>query len=148
MRTLLLTIHLFGVAAWLGANLTQLFVGRFYGRQTDESRLAWIGATVLLARRYYNVAGTVIGVTGAALVIDGKWGWDSTFIWVGVGVLVIGGVLGAVEFIPTSAKQVAAIERNDRPLLERLSRRAVGFAVLDTSLVLLAMVAMVAKWGS
>jgi hypothetical protein len=147
MRTLLLTAHITGVAAWLGANLTQLFLVRFYARQHDEGRLAWLRATTLMARQYYNVAGTLIGVTGALLVIHGTWGWDSGFIWVGVAVLVIGGVIGALHFVPTGAKQVAAIEAGDRELLGRLDRRVTAVALFDTALVIVAMLAMVDKWG-
>lgn len=147
MRTLLLTAHLIGVASWLGANLTQLFLARFYAQQNDDSRLAWLRATTLMARRYYNAAGTVIGVTGVSLVLHGKWGWGSGFIWVGVAVLVIGGAIGALHFVPTGERQIAAIGAGDRGLLARLDRRVVVVAVIDTALVVLAMLAMVDKWG-
>ncbi len=147
MRTLLLTAHLIGVGAWLGANLTQLFLARFYAQQNGDGRLAWVRATTLMARRYYNVAGIVIGVTGVSLVLHGKWGWDSGFIWVGVAVLVIGGVVGVAHFVPTGERQIEAIERNDRTLLARLDRRVISVAVIDTALVVLAMLAMVDKWG-
>ena len=148
MRTSLLTLHLVGVASWLGANLVQLSLGRFYAAQGVEARLAWLRATTLLAQRYYNAAGGVIGVTGVLLVLDGGWSWGSGFIWIGVTVLVVGGVLGAVAFVPTGARQAEALRAGTVERLRALDRRAIGFAVLDTSLVVLAVVAMVHKWGT
>ncbi|MCB1000112.1 MAG: hypothetical protein KDB40_12515 [Acidimicrobiales bacterium] len=148
MRTLLLTLHLVGVAAWLGANLVQLSLGRFYAAQGVEARLAWLRATTLLAQRYYNAAGTLIGVSGVLLVLDGGWSWGSGFVWIGIAVLVIGGVLGAVEFVPTGRHLAEALRAGAAERIRALDRRAVGFAVLDTSLVVLAVVAMVHKWGA
>jgi hypothetical protein len=64
-----------------------------------------------------------------------------------VAVLVIGGVVGVAHFVPTGERQIEAIERNDRTLLARLDRRVISVAVIDTALVVLAMLAMVDKWG-
>ena len=148
MRTLLLTLHVPGVAAWLGANFTQLFLVRFYARQPADARLAWVRATLSLARAYYNAAGVVIGVTGVLLVLHGDWSWSSGFIWVGVVVLVIGGVLGAAGFIPTATRQVAALEAGDAATESRLGRRTLVLAAIDTSLLIVAVLAMVHKWAA
>jgi hypothetical protein len=148
MRTLLLTLHLSGVAAWLGANFTQLFLVRFFARQSGDARLAWVRATLSLGRAYYNAAGVLIGVTGVLLVLHGDWSWSSGFIWVGIAVLVIGGVLGAAGFIPTATRQAAALEAHDTATESKLGRRTLALAAVDTSLLVLAVLAMVHKWAT
>lgn len=148
MRTLLLTLHLSGVAAWLGANFTQLFLVRFFARQPEDTRLAWVRATLSLGRVYYNAAGVLIGVTGVLLVLHGDWSWSSGFIWVGIAVVVLGGVLGAAGFIPTATRQAAALEAHDTATESRLGRRTLSLAVVDTSLLIVAILAMVHKWAT
>lgn len=145
-RTVLLAAHLAGMAAWLGANFTQLALARYYGNQPTDARLAWVRATGLMASRYYNAAGTLIGATGVGLVLHGHWSWSSGFIWVGVGVLVIGGALGAGGFVPTSARLAAALRAEQAAEVRRLDRRTLVMAVLDTAFVLTAVLAMVHKW--
>lgn len=146
MRTILLALHLCGVAAWLGANFTQMFLVRFYARQPDEARLAWVGATTWMARSYYNAAGALIGVTGVSLVLHGHWSWSSGFVWIGIAVLVIGGVMGGRGFVPTSSALADAIAASDRPTTARLDRRVLVLALVDTTFVLTAVLAMVDKW--
>ncbi len=146
VRTLLLTVHLAGVAAWLGANFTQLALGRFYGNQPTEARLAWVTATGLMASRYYNTAGTVIGATGVGLVLHGDWSWGSGFIWVGIAVLVIGGVMGMRGFVPASAQLAAALRAEQPAEVRRFDHRVLVLAVVDTSFVLVTVLAMVHKW--
>ncbi|MFN8020023.1 MAG: hypothetical protein U0Q03_00725 [Acidimicrobiales bacterium] len=147
MRTVLLALHLCGVAAWLGANFTQLFLVRFYARQPDDARRAWVRATTLMGRSYYNAAGALIGVTGVSLVIHGHWPWSSGFVWVGIAVLVVGGAMGGIGFVPSSSKLADAIAGGDRPTVVRLDRRILVLALVDTTFVLMAVLAMVDKWG-
>jgi hypothetical protein len=146
VRTVLLALHLAGMAAWLGANFLQLAVTRFYAHQPTEARLAWVRATGLLATRYYNAAGALIGVTGVNLVLHGHWSWSSGFIWVGVAVLVIGGAMGAGGFVPTSARLAEALRAEQADTVRRLDRRVLVLAIVDTAFVLTAVLAMVHKW--
>ncbi|HET7722673.1 MAG TPA: hypothetical protein VFK43_22090, partial [Acidimicrobiales bacterium] len=112
-RTLLLALHIAGVAAWLGANFVQLVLTPRFARAGDAVAAAWTRQTIWLGTRYYNGAGAVIGVTGVLLVLDGDWGWSDGFIAVGITVLVIGGLLGALHFAPQSQRRAAALESGD-----------------------------------
>lgn len=67
-RNVLLALHIASVAGWLGCNLTQLFLSRWFVRRGGDAAVAWFEATNRLARRYYNVVGVVLGVTGVLLV--------------------------------------------------------------------------------
>ena len=146
-RTTLLAVHIASVAAWLGCNFTQLFLGPFFARRGGDAAVAWFEASARLARRYYNVAGTVLAVSGVLLVRNAGYRWGAGFVAVGITVVVIGGVLGAVVFGP-QGDRLAALQREgtDTALVHRIARRYAFTAMVDTTLVLTAVVAMVHRW--
>lgn len=145
-RNLLLLVHIASAAAWLGANFVQLSVGRRMLGAPDETAARWAETTGRLVAVYYNVAGTLLGVTGVLLVRESGWAWSSGFVAVGIAALVVGGVLGVIEFGPLSKRIVAAARAGDGPAFARLVRRNALSAVFDTLVVLTTVLAMVAKW--
>ncbi len=146
MRTLLLGLHIIGVAAWLGANLTQIFVVRILENGGHEPARVWHTAAGLMVRTYYNVAGALITITGILLVIDGDWDWSAGFIAVGFATVIIGGALGAGFFQPMSLRAAAAHEAADEAAAGAILRRlAVGVGI-DTTLVVVTIFVMVDKW--
>jgi hypothetical protein len=145
-RTLLLALHITGVAAWLGANFVQLVLTPRFDRAGATAAAAWTRQTIWLGERYYNVAGGLIALTGVGLVFESDWSWGSGFIWVGIAVLVVGGVLGAAHFAPRSKARLAALEAGDEAAASRALGAIVPAAYVDTILVLTAVLAMVDKW--
>lgn len=145
-RLLLLTVHLVAVAGWLGANLLQLVLTPRLAKESPEVAAAWSRHTVWLGERYYNVAGALIGISGVLLVLDGDWSWGSGFIWVGVSVIVLGGVMGVAGFAPLMRKRIAALEAGDGPAARAALNGVMRLAVLDTAFVVTAVVAMVHRW--
>lgn len=147
-RTLLLTAHITGVAAWLGANFVQLLLSPRFARGPADLAAAWTRQTIWLGERYYNAAGGLIAVTGVLLVLDGDWSWGDGFIWVGIAVIVAGGVMGGVLFGPLAKKRAAALEAGDSNGAAEAQGRIIPLAVVDTVLLLTAVLAMVDKWQS
>jgi uncharacterized membrane protein len=146
-RTLVLTIHIAGVAGWLGANLTQLVLNPQMARQGREVEASWTRAQMFLGQRYYNVVGAVIAVTGVLLVLhEPVADWSSGFVWVGLAVVVLGGVLGVAVFTPLTHRRLAAIEAGDEAGRAASAQRTVVMACIDTALVLTAVLAMVHHW--
>lgn len=145
-RHLLLLVHIASAAAWLGANFVQLTVGKRMLATPDETAARWAETTGRLVATYYNVAGVLLGVTGVLLVREGGWAWSSGFVAVGIAALVVGGVLGVIEFGPLSKRIVAAARAGDAPTFTRLVRRNALSAVFDTTVVLTTVLAMVSKW--
>ena len=143
-RDILLVIHITSVAAWLGCNLTQLFLGPWFARQSGAVAAAWYEATAHLASRYYNVAGTLLAVSGVLLVRESGYSWSAGFVSVGITVVVIGGVLGVLFFAPTGRKLAAAEREGTSPAA--LVRRYALVACIDTVFVLTAVLAMVKRW--
>jgi hypothetical protein len=146
-RTLLLSIHIAGVAGWLGANFTQLVLNPQMARAGREVETGWVRAQMFLGQRYYNVVGAVIAITGVLLVLHEPIAdWSSGFVWVGITVVVLGGVLGVAVFFPLTQRRLAAIESGDESGRAAASQRTVVMACVDTALVLTAVVAMVHHW--
>ena len=145
-RTLLLTLHITGVAAWLGANFVQLVVNPRFAKDSAAVQAAWTRHQIWLGVRYYNLAGALIAITGVLLVLDGDWSWSSKFVWVGIGVVLLGGALGGAVFAPLTARRLAALEAGDTSLAGDLLRKIMGFAALDSVLILIALLAMADKW--
>jgi hypothetical protein len=145
-RTIVLALHLTGVAAWLGANFVQLVLTPRFARGPSDVAAAWTRQTIWLGERYYIAAGGLIGATGVILVLDNDWSWSSGFIWVGIAVVVIGAILGGAVFGPLAKKRADALDAGDGTTATAIGSRIIGFAVFDTLLVLTAVVAMVHKW--
>jgi hypothetical protein len=145
-RTLLLALHISGVAAWLGANVVQLVLTPRFAKEERSVAKAWTDATIMLGERYYNVAGGLIAVTGVLLVLDGDWSWTAGFVLVGIAVVVIGGAMGVGLFGPVAKRRSAALGAGDDAAAGAALRTIIPAAVLDTALILTAMVAMIERW--
>lgn len=145
-RTLLLVVHIAAVGAWLGANFVQLVLSPRFGDGPAEVAAAWTRHTIWLGERYYIAAGGLIAVTGVLLVLDGGWSWGAGFIWVGIAVVVIGGAMGATLFAPLARRRAAALETGDAADADAAQSKIIPLALLDTTLVLVAVLAMVDKW--
>jgi hypothetical protein len=146
-RTLLLALHITGVAGWLGANFVQLVLSPRFAKGPTDVAAAWTRQIVWLGERYYIAVGVLISITGVLLVLDGDWSWSSRFIWVGIIVVIVGAVMGGAVFGPLAKQRAEALEAGDRPRADAAQARMMPFALLDTGLILLAILAMVDKWG-
>ena len=147
-RNLLLAIHLVGGAAWLGGNLTQLFVSRHLFRHTDDTAERWAKTVQNMAQRYYNLAGTVLVTTGVLMVIQGPYEFRDGFVIVGISTVTIGGLLGVFVFAPTAKRIAQSANQRDESAFSSLVTRYRNEALLDTTFVLTTIVAMVWKWKS
>lgn len=141
-RNILLALHIASVAAWLGCNFTQLFLTRSFVARGGDAAVAWFEATSRLARRYYNVAGVVLGVTGVLLLRNAGYSWSAGFVVVGITVIAIGALLGIAFFAPDGSRLAATQFAGGKPNVTRY----LAMVAVDTTLVLTAVLAMVAKW--
>jgi hypothetical protein len=144
-RNLLLLAHITSVAAWLGANILQLVIGpRLRARGGEVARL-WAETGEFLGRRYYNVVGILVALTGISLVMHGHWEWRG-FVLVGIGMVVIGAVTGIVGFDRLFKREVAARTAGDEEAATRAAHNITSLAFMDTFLLLLTMLAMIDRW--
>ena len=147
-RTMLLTLHITAIASWLGVDVAQHAMRHRWQRETSEVSEAWARMQFWLHDRYYAVVAVSILVTGVALVQHGHWGWSSKYIWVGLGTIAAGAALGGIGLKGLAKKRIDALEAGDAEGAVAADRRSLPIEMLLTAFVLVAVVAMVHRWGS
>lgn len=147
MYAFLKFIHIAAVATWFGANMVQAFVSRSAVTSSREVRLWWSDNLLAMARILYNVAGIVVLFTGIGLVIDTDISMGSTFVSIGFLAVVVGAVLGMAVFAPGLRKYSAAVKEGNESEAKAIWDRLGMFGILDSAILLLAIFAMVDKWG-
>ena len=144
-RNLMLLAHITSVAAWLGANILQLVIGpRLRARGGDTAR-SWAETGEFFGKRFYNVVGGLVLITGIGLVFHGHWEWRG-FVLVGIGMVVVGAVTGIVGFDRLFKQEVAARTAGDETAAKRAAHNITSLAFMDTFLILLTMLAMIDRW--
>lgn len=148
MRDLLLVLHIVGVATWLGANMVQFLSTKRLVAQGSQVAAAWTGMTLLWGRILYMPAAILVLVTGTWLVIDSKWAeFSHVFVSVGFTVIIISTILGIVVIAKIGERARAAFSAGDDAAGNAEINRLIPWAVLDTVLIVLAIIAMVGQWG-
>lgn len=148
MGDALLIVHILAAATWLGAGVTVGFLTPRLRGAGDETAGAFMAAYERMGLVLFNPAGILVLLTGVVLVIDGPWEFENAFVVIGVAVVVIGAVLGARVFSPLSREAQVAHAGGDVARLDRIYARFRTFGALDTSLIVLAIIAMVLKLGA
>jgi hypothetical protein len=147
MRDLLLVLHIVGVATWLGANVVQFLSTKRLVAQGGQVAAAWTGMTVLWARILYMPASILILATGTWLVLETGWEFSHGFVSVGFTVVIIGAVLGIVVFAKAGERASAAFAAGDDATGTAEVNKVIPWAILDSALIVVAIIAMVGKWG-
>ena len=129
--------------------MTQMVVAPMLTRQSGEVAAAWMTASMNLAKRLYPVAGAVILAAGIGLVLDvgDVYGFADVFVGVGIVVIILAGILGGRAFGPAAAQGADADRAGDTTAGRAASTKIARFGILDIVLLLVAITAMVAKWG-
>ncbi len=149
MRDLLLIIHITAAAVWLGASVTQMVVAPRLTRQSPQVAAAWMTASMGLATKVYPVAGVALLLAGVGLVLQSDvYEFSDVFVGVGFVVVVLGGVLGARVFAPAAEKAADAYRSGDTATASAAMGTISRFGMLDIVLILVAIAAMVMRWGA
>lgn len=143
MTSLLLVLHILSAAAWFGADLTLLI------QSNTPTPQFWRGA-IRIGRQLQTPAGILLLLTGVGLVLtdDETLGFDAPFITVGVAVIVIGAVMGA-RVLPSRYRRAAdLLDAGDHAGHGAVARNLRSLGALDATLLAVAVIAMVGKWGA
>jgi hypothetical protein len=147
-RNVVLAVHILSVACWFGANVVQLLLSPRYAKGDVDEAAGWTRQTIWLGERFYTTNGAVLLLTGVTLVIDGPWTFSDPFVWVGIAVIVIGAAMGGAFFGPLAKKRLAGLESGDIAAADAAQARIIRLAYVDSALIVLAVLAMIDKWGA
>jgi len=105
----------------------------------------WAETGEFLGKRYYNVVGGLVLVTGISLVMHGHWKWQG-FVIVGIAMVVVGGVTGILGFDRQFKREIAARTAGDEVAAKRATHNITSLAFMDTLLLLVTALAMIDHW--
>jgi hypothetical protein len=148
-RDILLVLHIAGAGTWLGANVVQAFVPPAAARIGAEALAGWYRVSSVMARRLYMPASILILITGVLLVIESPaYGFGSTFVTIGFGMILVGALLGIFVFGPGGDAAAEAVESGDQATIRSAVARITRFGLIDTLLLLLTITVMVIRLGA
>lgn len=147
MHTTMLVLHIIGVAAWLGGNLTLAFAGSMTSGADPAARRWWAAAQGSMARIYYSLAAVLVLVTGVVLVVDSEnTEFSDAFVSIGFLAVILGLVLGIFVFGPGTRQIVAAIDDGDEAAEHAGNSRLAVNGIVSSLVLVVTIVAMVAAW--
>jgi uncharacterized membrane protein len=148
MRETLLVVHIIGVAAWLGANLTMAFVGTSNAGAEPGTRRWWAVTQGNMGRIYKSVAAVLVLVTGVWLVLDDSGiSMGSTFVSIGFAAIIIGILFGVFVYGPGCRRIAQAIDEGDGEAEKSANSRLALVGGIETLILVVTIVAMVGAWG-
>lgn len=148
LRTMLLYSHILGAGAWFGANIMQGVIGP---RLTADraAALPWLRAVQKASGPLYGTASVVVLVTGVLMVVQSDvFGFDSGFVGVGFAAVIVGGALAGLVFTPKTRAMIGLLEAGEFEKVAPVYRTLGTWALVDTLVLLVAILAMVAKWAA
>jgi uncharacterized membrane protein len=105
MYKYLLFFHVLVAITWVGGGITTLFLGALIRRSNDAAKVAeygsyaeWVGTHV------YLPSSLVLFISGAWMVVDGRWGWSTPWVVIGINGWLFSAVLGATYLGPRAKK--------------------------------------------
>ena len=150
MRNIALWLHIMGAGTWIGANLTQAAVSRRLTSGDTNTAHRWLEAVNKMSGPLYGTVAVVILATGLFLVLqpDSPYSFGSTFVLIGIVVLIIGGALAGAFFTPQTKKAMSLFAGGNAAEGRLVINRIAWGGTIDTLLIAFAVLAMVSKWGA
>lgn len=148
MSELLLVLHIVAAGTWLGANVAQILSTRRLTAGGGKTAAAWMDTTVFWGRVLYMPASILILATGVGLVLESSlYDFSHAFVSIGFAAVIISAVMAMVVFAKGGEQASAAFNGGDEAVGHVAVNRMIRFGMLDTAILLFAIVAMVGKWG-
>jgi uncharacterized membrane protein len=150
MRDTLLIIHILAAAAWFGTNMVQVAINPGIHKRDAAIASHWHTTTASLARVVYMPASMVSLLTGILLLVavdDSPYEFSDMFVSIGFAMIIVGAGMGMGFFAPTARKAAAAYDNGDTQGAAQLEKKIAMGGMLDTTLMVLTVAAMVGKWG-
>lgn len=147
MRDLLLFIHVFGAAGWIGGGLFGLFGLARLARAGGASNGRAMELIVEKASIYFGVMFVLVVGAGVALVVtEEQYGWEEPFIWIGIAAIVASGVWQGLVSSKSDERLMEAV-KSESPHRIGVFRNWRRTAWVDVAILLIALWAMIAKPG-
>lgn len=146
MPTAILIVHILAAAAWFGANVVRALLTPRLSKEGGEVAASWHLGAVGLGRTIYMPAAVILVITGSWMVLDLDLSFGARFVSVGFAAVIIGAILGSAVLAPQGRLAASAHRAGDAAKVRLVERKLGGFNLLDTVVLVVAVVAMVQGW--
>lgn len=149
MNTLLLTLHIIAAGVWIGANVVQFVTTNRLAAQGGVPAATWMETVTWWGRVVYSPAAVLLLITGVGLVIDSTfYEFSNTFVSIGFAAIIAGAAIGITQIGKGSERAAAAFNAGDDAAGRAAIAKYIPWAIVDSLIILVAVIAMVAKWGA
>lgn len=148
MRDVLLFLHIAGVAGWIGGGMFGIYAGGQLAKAGGESGGRALEIIYERATVYYGTVFVLVVGSGVGLVLsEDAWGWGDTFIWIGIGAIVLSGIWEGLFGRTSGETLIKELKASGTASSATVKKwRFVGWA--DIAILLVAVWAMVTKIGA
>ena len=141
-------LHILAAAAWIGAGIYNGYIGPRFVALGGEGAGSFVRVVSGAMTAYFMPAGILTLLTGAGLVlVNDAFGWGDLFVTIGLAVVVVTTLIGALVMGPTAKAAVGALDAGDMPTAGAAGRKLGLWGRVITLLLVVAVVFMVLKTG-
>ncbi len=145
LNDVLVFIHVLGAAGWIGGGIFGVFaIGRL--AQSEGEGVGGALETLMeKAGAYFTVMFVLVVGAGVALVLtEERWGWGDTFVWFGIGGIILSGVFQGLVARKKDTAMIEAVKNNspDRGAVLSSWRKT---SWIDAAILVVVLWAMVSK---
>jgi len=150
MEETLLTIHIIAAGTWLGANVVRFIVTPQLQKVGGATAAGWHRIGVGLLRTLYMPAAILALITGIGLlsvVDESAFSMSDPFVSIGFLTVIVTSAMGMAFLAPQGRKAADARESGDQSAAADAEKKILLGTILDTTLVVVTIAAMVGTWG-
>lgn len=113
LNDVLLFIHILGAAGWIGGGIFGVFaIGRL-AQAEGEGVGGALEGLMEKAGTYFTVMFLLVVGAGVAMVLTGdQWSWGDTFVWFGIGGIILSGVVQGLVARKRDAALIESVKSN------------------------------------
>jgi hypothetical protein len=149
MTETLLVLHILLAAAWLGAGFFIAFLGPRFAAAGGESAGTWLKALSAAGMKYFMPVGILTLLTGVGIVLSNDaYDWSDLFVTIGLSVIVITTLMGALINGPQGKAAEEAIDAGDFAGAGAAGKKLAMSGRIITALLIISVVMMVLKTGA
>ena len=148
MYTFWLFLHIAAAAAWIGASIRQLAEAPVVRGGEPMARALWHRSQVAMGTRLFAPAAVIVLLSGILMVVDNEAvGFGTPFVSVGFAAVIFGAAVGPAVFGKRGEAAAARLDAGDVSGADEIVRRTRPVQLVDITILLVTLAAMVWKWG-
>ena len=143
-----LFLHIAAAAAWIGASIRQLVEAPLVRTGAPAARAVWYRSNVAMGTRLFAPAAVIVLLSGILMVVDNEAvGFGTPFVSIGFAAVIFGAAVGPAVFGKRGEAAAASLEAGDTASADVIAKKTRPIELLDITILLVTVAAMVWKWG-